>query len=82
MLIVHNTDIGHHADIESDYAYDAKPKSAGKLVEAQEEDPRRGLVVVAMKEDGLQCHRPIRVEDHGRQNSCSMLIGAGHLDRH
>lgn len=43
--------IVHHTDSEREYAYDAKTKSTGKLVEALEEAPRRGWLVVDMKED-------------------------------
>lgn len=39
----------HHTDAEREYEYDAKPKSSGKLVEALEEAPERGWVVVDMK---------------------------------
>jgi phosphoserine phosphatase len=43
--------IVHHTDAEREYAYDAHPKSSGKLVEALEEAPRRGWTVVDMKKD-------------------------------
>ncbi len=43
--------IVHHTDPEREYAYDAKPKSTGKLVDALREAPRRGWVVVDMKQD-------------------------------
>ncbi len=41
----------HHTDAEREYAYDAKPKSSGKLVEALADAPKRGWVVVDMKAD-------------------------------
>jgi len=43
--------IVHHTDSEREYAYDAKTKSTGKLVEALKEAPRRGWLVVDMKQD-------------------------------
>jgi hypothetical protein len=43
--------IVHHTDSEREYAYDAKTKSTGKLVEALKEDSRRGWLVVDMKRD-------------------------------
>lgn len=41
----------HHTDAEREYAYDAKPKSSGQLVEARAEAAERGWVVVDMQED-------------------------------
>jgi phosphoglycolate phosphatase-like HAD superfamily hydrolase len=41
--------IVHHTDGEREYAYDAIPKSSGKLVEALAEAPKRGWTVVDMK---------------------------------
>jgi len=41
----------HHTDDEREYAYDAKPKSSGKLVNALKEAPQRGWTVVSMKDD-------------------------------
>jgi phosphoglycolate phosphatase-like HAD superfamily hydrolase len=41
----------HHTDADREYAYDANPKSSGKLVEALQEAPQRGWVVVDMKND-------------------------------
>ena len=41
----------HHTDAEREYAYDAKPKSSGKLVEARNDAPQRGWIVVDMEED-------------------------------
>lgn len=41
----------HHTDAEREYAYDAAPKSSGKLVEALAAAPRRGWIVVDMKRD-------------------------------
>ena len=43
--------IVHHTDAEREFAYDADPKSSGKLVEALKEAPRRGWSVVDMKAD-------------------------------
>jgi phosphoserine phosphatase len=43
--------IVHHTDSEREYAYDAKTKSTGKLVEALKEAPKRGWLVVDMKKD-------------------------------
>ena len=43
--------IVHHTDAEREYAYDAHPKSTGKLVEALAAAPKRGWVVVDMKRD-------------------------------
>ena len=37
-----------------EYAYDANPKSSGKLVEALKEAPQRGWTVVDMKTDWKQ----------------------------
>jgi len=41
----------HHTDAEREYAYDAKPKSSGKLVTALADAPKRGWIVVDMKDD-------------------------------
>ena len=43
--------IVHHTDGNREYAYDAKPKSSGKLVEALKEAPQRDWSVVDMKND-------------------------------
>jgi phosphoglycolate phosphatase-like HAD superfamily hydrolase len=43
--------IVHHTDGEREYAYDAKPTSSGKLVDALKEAPQRGWTVVSMKDD-------------------------------
>lgn len=43
--------IVHHTDAEREYAYDAKPASSGKLVDALVEAPARGWTVVRMKDD-------------------------------
>src|SRR5262245_51183222 len=43
--------IVHHTDADREYAYDAHPKSSGKLVEALAAAPRRGWVIVDMKKD-------------------------------
>ncbi len=41
----------HHTDLEREYAYDAKPTSSGKLVEALSDAPTRGWTIVNMKDD-------------------------------
>ena len=41
----------HHTDAEREYAYDAETKSTGKLVEALQEAPSRGWIMVDMKQD-------------------------------
>jgi hypothetical protein len=43
--------IVHHTDADREFAYDARPKSSGKLVEALQEAPQRGWSVVDMKND-------------------------------
>jgi phosphoglycolate phosphatase-like HAD superfamily hydrolase len=43
--------IVHHTDNVREYAYDAKPKSSGKLIDALKEAPDRGWTVVNMKDD-------------------------------
>jgi phosphoglycolate phosphatase-like HAD superfamily hydrolase len=43
--------IVHHTDGDREYAYDAKPKSSGKLVEALKDASERGWTVVNMKND-------------------------------
>ena len=43
--------IVHHTDAEREYAYDANPKSSGRLVEALADAPKRGWTVVDMKKD-------------------------------
>jgi hypothetical protein len=43
--------IVHHTDAVREYAYDAHPKSSGKLVEASAKAPKRSWVVVDMKKD-------------------------------
>jgi anti-sigma28 factor (negative regulator of flagellin synthesis) len=50
--------IVHHTDSEREYAYDAKTKSTGKLVEALKEAPKRGWLVVDMKRDWNTIFRP------------------------
>jgi phosphoserine phosphatase len=41
----------HHTDAEREYAYDANPRSTGRLVRALAEAPERGWVVVNMQRD-------------------------------
>jgi phosphoglycolate phosphatase-like HAD superfamily hydrolase len=43
--------IVHHTDAEREFAYDANPKSSGKLIEALADAPNRGWLVVDMKSD-------------------------------
>lgn len=43
--------IVHHTDADREYAYDAVTKSSGKLVDALADSPKRGWIVVDMKED-------------------------------
>jgi phosphoserine phosphatase/2'-5' RNA ligase len=43
--------IVHHTDTEREYAYDARPKSSGKLVDALKDAPQRGWAVADMKKD-------------------------------
>jgi len=43
--------IVHHTDAAREFAYDATPKSSGKLVAALKEAPQRGWSVVDMKND-------------------------------
>jgi hypothetical protein len=48
----------HHTDAEREYGYDKNAKSSGKLVAALEEAPRRGWVVVDMKNDWAEVFAP------------------------
>ena len=48
----------HHTDAEREYAYDAEPKSSGKLVTALTAAPDRGWVVVDMKKDWAEVFAP------------------------
>ena len=50
--------IVHHTDAEREYAYDAQPKSSGKLVEALQDAPQRGWIVVDMKSDWKRVFPP------------------------
>lgn len=43
--------IVHHTDAQREFAYDANPKSSGKLIDALKEAPRRGWSVVDMRND-------------------------------
>lgn len=52
--------IVHHTDAEREYAYDAKPKSSGKLVEALADAPKRGWTVVDMKKDWKDVFPPAK----------------------
>ena len=47
----------HHTDAEREYAYDAAPKSSGKLIEALADAPQRGWTVVDMQNDFAQIFR-------------------------
>ena len=42
--------IVHHTDADQEYAYDSAPKSSGRLIEALQEAPERGWVVVDIAE--------------------------------
>ena len=46
--------IVHHTDAEREYAYDAQPKSSGKLVSALAAAPKRGWWVADMRADWKQ----------------------------
>jgi heat shock protein HslJ len=46
--------IVHHTDADREYAYDANPKSSGKLISALEVAPKNGWTVVDMKADWKQ----------------------------
>jgi len=48
----------HHTDAEREYAYDKDAKSSGKLVKALADAPKRGWVVVDMKEDWANVFAP------------------------
>lgn len=50
--------IVHHTDGEREYAYDSKPKSSGKLIEALQEAHQRGWTVVSMQDDWKQIFAP------------------------
>jgi hypothetical protein len=50
--------IVHHTDAEREYAYDAKPKSSGKLATALADAPKRGWIVVDMKNDWSEVFAP------------------------
>jgi hypothetical protein len=52
--------IVHHTDGEREYAYDATPKSTGKLIEALKEAPDRDWLVVDMKQDWKTVFKPER----------------------
>jgi hypothetical protein len=52
--------IVHHTDADREYAYDAHPKSSGKLVEALAAAPKRGWVVVDMKNDWANVFSPMK----------------------
>lgn len=43
--------IVHHTDRDREYAYDANPKSSGRLVEALADAPTRGWLMIDMKRD-------------------------------
>lgn len=48
----------HHTDAEREYAYDKDAKSSGKLVKALADAPKRGWVVVDMKEEWANVFAP------------------------
>ncbi|MFO0904055.1 MAG: HAD family hydrolase [Pirellulales bacterium] len=45
----------HHTDAQREYAYDEKPRSSGKLVEALRAAPQRNWTVVDMQRDWKRC---------------------------
>lgn len=49
--------IVHHTDSDREYAYDSKPKSSGKLIDALNESTQRGWSVVDMKTDWINVFR-------------------------
>jgi len=53
--------IVHHTDAEREFAYDANPKSSGKLVEALADASQRGWTVVDMKRDWNQVFSDLSV---------------------
>ena len=50
--------IVHHTDAKREYAYDKNAKSSGKLVAALEEAPKRGWIVVDIKNDWAEVFAP------------------------
>jgi hypothetical protein len=52
--------IVHHTDADREYAYDAHPKSSGKLVTALAAAPKRGWTVVDMKADWKTLFAPAK----------------------
>ena len=52
--------IVHHTDADREYAYDAQPRSSGKLIEALAAAPKRGWVVVDMKNDWADVFSPVK----------------------
>lgn len=52
--------IVHHTDADREYAYDAKPKSSGKLVTALVEAKKNGWTVVDMKTDWKSVFPPAK----------------------
>ena len=58
--------IVHHTDAEREYAYDSKPGSGGRLVEALAAAPGRGWVVVDMKRDWNPLLAPVPLHQPSR----------------
>ena len=50
--------IVHHTDRVREYAYDAKPKSSGKLVEALDDSRKRGWLLIDMQRDWKTVFQP------------------------
>ena len=48
----------HHTDSDREYAYDDAPKSTGQLVTALADAPKRGWIVVDMKNDWAEIFAP------------------------
>ena len=75
----------HHTDAEREYAYDANPKSSGKLVTALAAAAERGWIVVNMKNDWTEVF-PVKsakgdAELLGNGWLVEEIAGGGVLDR-
>ena len=62
--------IVHHTDAEREYAYDGRPKSSGKLVEALEDAPKRGWTVVDMQNDWNRVFARLPLHPKQQRRSC------------
>jgi heat shock protein HslJ/phosphoglycolate phosphatase-like HAD superfamily hydrolase len=63
----------HHTDADREYAYDAAPKSSGKLVDALTDAPMRGWIRVDMKNDWKTIWSS--VEDQPAGGLAQQLVG-------